>query len=144
MPPTAARKQKKTRAKRKAHIPIRAMDFVMYCARDSLKLRSWYQKVFGLKRGEEWNEFRSELATEPLTLCLNGPNRTKTADWDWSGSPAIALAVDDIQRAAAACRKLGILILKGPVETSLCWILFIADPEGNRIVLHQRKSGTAG
>lgn len=125
-------------------IPIRAVDFVMYCARDSKKLRSWYAKTFGLKRGEEWNEFWSEFATKPVCLCINGPNRTKKARWDWSGSAAIALAVADIHEAARACRRKRIKILVGPVETSVCWMLFIEDPEGNRLVLHQRKDGTAG
>ena len=99
--------------------------------------------MFGFKRGEEWNEFWSEFATEPVTLCINGPSRSKNTKWEWSGSAAIALAVNDIHRAATACRRRKIRILKGPVETSVCWMLFIEDPEANRIVLHQRKSSTA-
>jgi predicted enzyme related to lactoylglutathione lyase len=134
----------KQRAKLKVPIPVRAVDFVMFCARDSLKLRSWYRKVFGFNQGEEWNEFWSELATEPVTLCINGPNRLKKEKWAWAGSPAIALAVADIHRAAAVCRRRKIRILKGPVETSVCWMLFIEDPEANRIVLHQRKNGASG
>src|SRR5580704_11511669 len=132
----AAQKKIKRRARPKFPISIRAVDFVIYCAKDSLKLRSWYQNVFGLKRGKEWHEFWSEFATEPLTLCINGPNRSKKEEWEWSGSAAIALAVDDIHQAAMACRRRKIRILKGPVETSLCWMLFIQDPEANRIVLH--------
>ena len=125
-------------------IPIRAVDFVMYCARNPKKTRAWYQKTFGFSRGDEWNEFWSELATEPVTLCINGPNKTRKATWSWDGPPAIAFAVEDIHKAAAICRKRKIRIFKGPVETSVCWMLFIADPERNRIVLHQRKDGTAG
>jgi len=146
MPTTTAgkRKQLRARLRPKTPIPIRAVDFVMYCAQDSLKLRSWYQKMFGFRRGEEWNEFWSEFATEPLTFCINGSNRTKDKKWEWAGSAAIALAVDDIHRAAAVCRKRKVRILKGPVETSVCWMLFIEDPEGNRVVLHQRKNRSAG
>ena len=125
-------------------IPIRAVDFVMYCAKDSKKLRGWYQKLFGLKRGEEWNEYWSEFATEPVAFCINGPNRRRDAKWEWSGPPAIALAVDDIHAAAAECKRRKVHILKGPVETSVCWMLFIADPAGNRLVLHRRKDGSAG
>ena len=88
--------------KTKVPIPIRAVDFVMYCARDSKKLRAWYQKLFDLKRGEEWNEFWSEFETEPVTFCLNGPNRTGKDQWHWTGPPAIALGVRDIHAAAAA------------------------------------------
>ena len=38
------------------------------------------KKLFGFKRGHEWNEFWSEFATEPLTLCLNGPSRSKSRE----------------------------------------------------------------
>ena len=125
-------------------IPIRAVDFAMYCARNPKKTRAWYQKIFGFPRGEEWNEFWSEFATEPVTFCLNGPNKSRDAKWSWHGPPAIAFAVENIHQAATICRKRKIRILKGPVETSVCWMLFITDPEKNRIVLHQRKDGTAG
>jgi len=134
----------KKKSSTKSVIPIRAVDFVMYCARDSKRLRAWYQKLFGLKRGEEWNEFWSEFDTKPVSFCINGPNRTGKAQWEWNGPPAIALAVHDIRAAAAACKKRKVRVLKGPVETSVCWMLFIEDPEGNCLVLHQRKDGTAG
>jgi predicted enzyme related to lactoylglutathione lyase len=125
-----------------APVHVRAVDFVMYCTRDIRKTRAFYQKLFGLKSGEEWNDFWSEFATEPLALCLNGPS--KKTDRDWQGPPAIALAVDDIHAAIAACRRQKVKVLKAPVETSVCWMSFIADPDGNRICLHQRKDGTAG
>ena len=125
-------------------IPIRAVDFVMYCARNPKKTRAWYQNIFGFAPGEEWNEIWSEFATEPVTFCLNAPNKAERKEMNWDGAPAIAFAVQDIHQAAAICRKRRIPILKGPVETSVCWMLFITDPEQNRIVLHQRKDGTAG
>src|SRR5262245_46648563 len=124
----ARAKNSKPARKLVAPIPIRAVDFVMYCSANSRKLRAWYQKTFGLKKGEEWNEFWSEFHTEPLTFCINGPNRTERKDWDWAGQPAIAFAVKDIHTAASSCRRSKIKILKGPVETSVCWMLFVADP----------------
>jgi hypothetical protein len=39
------------------------------------KTRAFYQSLFGFKRGHEWNDFWSEFATEPLTLCLKGSSR---------------------------------------------------------------------
>jgi len=127
-----------------APIPVRGIDFVMYCARDVGKTRSWYQALFGLTKGGEWTKFWSEFATQPVALCLNGPNRSRNDKWTWSGPAAVALAVDDIHAAAEACRRRRVKILKGPVETRVCWMLFVADPDGNRLVLHQRKDGTAG
>ena len=48
--------RKKKISSRRAAIPVRALDFVMYNTKDIRRARAFYQKVFGLKRGEEWNE----------------------------------------------------------------------------------------
>ena len=116
----------------------------MYSAKKPLELRGWYAKTFGLKRGHEWNRFWSEFNTEPVTFCLNGPDTKGDPNWSWTGTPAIAFAVEDIHAAALALRKQRTKILIGPVETRVCWMLFIEDPEGNRVVIHQRKDGTSG
>ena len=129
--------------RRRPPIPVRAVDFVMYCTKNIRRTRSFYQKVFGFKRGEEWNDFWSEFKTLPVTFCLNGPS-TRGPKWDWQGAAAVALAVHDIHAAIAECRRRKVKVLIPPVETSVCWMAFIADPDGNRICLHQRKDGTAG
>ena len=137
--PRTSRKGKT--AKPKA-IRVRAVDFVMYCAKDMKKTRAFYQDLFGLKRGDEWNGFWSEFKTRPITVCLNGPS--EKPGWNWQGAAAVALAVDDIHAALDECRRRKVKVLLEPTETRVCWMAFIADPEGNRICLHQRKNGTAG
>ncbi len=114
----------------------------MYCAKRMRHTRAFYQKLFGLRPGSEWNAFWSEFATEPVTVCLNGPG--PTPKWNWSGPAAVAFAVEDIHQAVAECRRRKVKVLMDPVETRVCWLAFIADPEGNRICLHQRKDGSAG
>lgn len=135
---------RKTLSSRKALIPVRALDFVMYNARDPRKARAFYQKLFGFKRGHEWNDFWSEFATEPLTFAINGPSKSRDPKWNWQGTPCLALAVDDVPAAIAKCRKHRVRVLIPPVETRVCWMAWIADPAGNRICLHSRKDGTAG
>lgn len=129
---------------REAPIPVRAVDFVMYCGQDPGKLRAWYRRLFGLPRGAEWHRGWSELGTEPVALCINGSDGDGPEAWEWRRGAAVALAVDDIDAAAAACRRRRVRILAGPIETGVCWMLFLEDPEGNPLVLHQRKDGTAG
>ncbi len=138
------RSKKPSLSSRRAVIPVRALDFVMYNTKTMRKTRAFYQKLFGFKRGPEWNDFWSEFATEPLTLCLNGPSASPDPKWDWHGPACVALAVDDVPSAIAACRKHKVKILIPPVETRVCWMAWIADPDGNRICLHSRKDGTAG
>ena len=114
----------------------------MYCTEDMRRTRAFYQNLFGLGRGGEWTSFWSEFKTAPITLCLNGPS--KKPGWNWQGSAAVALAVADIHTAIRECRRRKVKVLVEPIETSVCWMAFIADPAGNRICLHQRKDGTAG
>jgi predicted enzyme related to lactoylglutathione lyase len=134
----------RSRSNRGAPIGVRAIDFVMYNTKDMRKTRMFYQKLFGLKKGEEWNDGWSEFNTEPIALCLNGTKNERRPEWDWRGPACIALAVDDVQAAVAECRKRRVKILIEPVETRVCWMAWIADPDGNRICLHARKNGTAG
>jgi predicted enzyme related to lactoylglutathione lyase len=139
-----SRSKPKSLSTRKAIIPVQSLDFVMYDTRNLTKTRAFYQKIFGFKRGEEWNESWSEFATEPITLCLNGRSRAERRKGDWQGTPCVALAVNDVPKAIAQCRKHGVKILIPAVETRVCWMAWIADPAGNRICLHSRKDGTAG
>ena len=136
--------KKPTLSSSRAVIPVRALDFVMYNTKDMRRTRAFYQKLFGFKRGHEWTEFWSEFATEPLTLCLNGLSKTIRPEWNWQGAACVALAVDDVRAAIAQCRRRRVKILIEPVETRVCWMAWIADPDGNRICLHSRKDGTAG
>ncbi|HVU24232.1 MAG TPA: VOC family protein [Opitutus sp.] len=138
------RSLRKSLSSRRALVPVRAIDFVMYNTKNLRRARAFYQEIFGLKRGAEWNDFWSEFATGPVPLSLNGPPTERHPDWDWSGPACIALAVDDVRAAIAACRRRRVKILIAPIETRVCWMAWIADPDGNRICLHSRKDGTAG
>jgi hypothetical protein len=136
--------KKKNISSRPAAISVRAIDFVMYNTKNVRRARLVDRKLVGLKRGAEWNNFWSEFATEPITLCLNGTRHKRHPEWDWSGPACVALAVDDVRTAVDICRKRRVKVLIEPVETSVCWMAWIADPDGNRICLHSRKDGTAG
>lgn len=136
--------KKKTLSAKNAVIPVRALDFVMYNTKDMKGTRAFYQKMFGFAPGEEWEAFWSEFATEPITLCLNGPDPSRGPEWNWQGAACVALAVDDVPSAVEKCRAHGVKVLIEPVETRVCWMAWIADPDGNRLCLHSRKDGTAG
>lgn len=139
-----ARKPRKGISTSKAVIPVRAVDFVMYNTKDIRRTRDFYRRIFGFKRGEEWNDWWTEFATGPVPLCLNGDGNSGSREWDWSGPACIALAVDDVPKAVEKCRKHGVKVLIEPTETRVCWMAWIADPDGNRICLHSRKDGSAG
>jgi predicted enzyme related to lactoylglutathione lyase len=127
-----------------APIPVRAVDFVMYTARDMESLRRWYSELFGLAPGSEWHRSWSEFVTEPVALCLNCPGPEDKDAGRWGKNGAIALAVEDIFAAERECRKRNITVVIPPLESSVCWMMLLADPEGHHLLLYQRKNGTAG
>src|SRR5215471_19160372 len=108
MPSKSVRKSPTSRAT----VAVRAVDFVMYCTKNIRRTRAFYQRLFGFKPGEEWNDFWSEFDTSPVTLCLNGPNKRKRdPNWDWQGPAAVALAVPDVRAAIRQCRRRKVKIL---------------------------------
>ena len=57
---------------------------------------------------------------------------------------AVAIAVDHVGRAVDELRERGVRIVLEPGEQPSCYAAGISDPDGNLILLHSRKDGTAG
>jgi predicted enzyme related to lactoylglutathione lyase len=56
----------------------------------------------------------------------------------------VALAVDDVGEAVEELRRNGVTIAMETIESPVCWMAVVADPDGNQVLLHRRKNGTAG
>jgi predicted enzyme related to lactoylglutathione lyase len=118
----------------------RSIDFVSYNVSDMGRAEAFYRDVLGLDVAVPWSgegnhfpEFEVDGRTISLTSLPQLP----------SGA-IVALAVDDARAVAAELREKGVQIVLEPIETAVCFLGMIADPDGNQIVIHQRKDGTAG
>jgi predicted enzyme related to lactoylglutathione lyase len=62
--------------------------------------------------------------------------------WEPSGAsgPSVALEVEDLEAAVAHLKQAGVTILADHIETPVCDFALIADPDGNGITVHKRKS----
>ena len=120
----------------------KAVDFISYTVMDMDKAEVFYRDVLGLSvsmprgepgtRGNGYMELEVGGVSIGLTQMPPHPNAV------------MALAVDDIDEALADLRDKGVEIGMEPIETPVCFIAAVADPDGNKIILHQRKDGTAG
>ena len=121
----------------------RGIDFFVYNVSDLARSADFYEHTLGLtpktREGPGWVEFA--VGSTPTVLALR-------LDPDGAGRAvqggAIAIAVDDVVRAVTELRQLGVDIVLGPGEEALCYAAGISDPDGNLILLHSRKDGTAG
>jgi predicted enzyme related to lactoylglutathione lyase len=62
---------------------------------------------------------------------------------DWKPSPgggAVALEVENFEVAVSRLKASGTAFLNGPFETPVCHMAVVADPDGNSITIHKRKT----
>jgi predicted enzyme related to lactoylglutathione lyase len=115
---------------------------VSYGVNDMNKAETFYRDVLGLAvttprgepgtRGNGYMELEAGGTTIGLTALPPHPNAV------------VALAVDDVTAAVAEMRARGVAIGMEPLETPDCYMAAVVDPDGNQILLHQRKDGSAG
>lgn len=119
---------------------MRALDYFVYTVSDMDRAVAFYRDTLGVRSDFiEAGAFWTEFDCQPVALALCAPG-----EGDWKGTPAAALAVMDVRAKVEELRAKGVPILAEPEETSVCYMAFVADPDGNRVCLHQRKDGTAG
>jgi predicted enzyme related to lactoylglutathione lyase len=121
--------------------------FTGYSVSDMKRARAFYEGLLGLKRtrgfgqldGEErWVEY--DLGSACLALIAGGGE-----DWPpGSTGVASALEVDDFPAFVARLREAGVKFVFEPYESPVCWMVVANDPDGNRVVLHQRKPAPPG
>ncbi len=121
----------------------RGIDFFVYNVSDIARSADFYENTLGLTlrswEGPGWVEFA--VGDTPTVLALR-------PDPEGAGAAvqggAIAIAVDDVGQAVDELRHLGVDIIRGLGEQASCHAAGISDPDGNLLLLHSRKDGTAG
>jgi catechol 2,3-dioxygenase-like lactoylglutathione lyase family enzyme len=120
---------------------IRGTDFVMFLVSDLPRAVGFYRDTLGLRCEIESTEHQwAEFDCGNVTLALKG-NAIANGE---RAAGRIALAVDDTRAAHAELRRRGVNIETEPVDSGFCLACELLDPDGNRIILHQRKDGSYG
>ncbi len=121
----------------------KAVDFVSYAVSDMDRAEAFYRDALGLEvvtsRGEPGTRANGfmEVGAGGTTIGLTALPRLHP-------NAVVALAVDDVRAAAEELRGKGVPIAMEPIETPDCFMAAVADPDGNQILIHQRKDGTFG
>lgn len=136
----------KDRTMTREHVNVKATDFVFYTVTDITVSVAFYRDTLGLELellSDDGESGYAEFAVPPTTLGLSeaDPQGEFSPGGDGAG---IALAVDDVETATEELRNDGIPIHMDPLDTGVCHMSTIADPDGNPIMLHKRNDGTHG
>jgi predicted enzyme related to lactoylglutathione lyase len=121
----------------------KAVDFVSYSVTDMDRAEAFWRELLGLdvevargKPGTRANGYM-ELDAGGVSIGLVAMPQTHP-------NGIVALAVDHVGEAVEELRGKGVKIAMETIESPVCWMAVVADPDGNQVLLHQRKDGTFG
>jgi len=123
-------------------IRVKEIAFTGYPVTDITRARAFYEGLLQLvptltfeHEGKSWIEYD----VGPATLAIT--NLPK--DWKPSADgPSVALEVEDFDEAMQTLRSAGVKFYHEPMDSSVCWIAIVADPDGNALAIHHRHART--
>ena len=120
---------------------ITEIAFTAYPVTDLQRARAIYEGVLGLKPasifGDDNTAWIEYLIGDAALSIGNG-----APDWKPSaGGGAVGLEVDNFAESVAFLKKQGVKFVLDPIETPVCQMAVVSDPDGNSITLHKRKAG---
>ncbi len=114
---------------------------VCYPVTDLKRARRFYEEVLGLNESRRFGTEETGFVEYDIgsgTLAIgNG-----ALDWKPSaGGGSVGLEVEDFEAAIAQLRTSGCSFRLEPLETPVCRMAVISDPDGNSVTIHRRKAG---
>ena len=121
-------------------INISEIAFSCYAVTDFARARSFYEGVLGLKAtmlagkpgGMQWAEY--EIGPGALSISC-APGMSKPSPDGCS----VALEVQDFDAAIAHLKQHNVKFRMEPMDTPVCRMALVFDPDGNTLCIHKRK-----
>lgn len=119
---------------------IKRIAFTMYSVADMARARKFYEEDLGLVKtsnypGDKWIEY--DLAGGCFAITSMVPVKPSA---DAGGS--IAFEVDNLDELLATLKSKGVPVKMDNMDTPVCNMAVVVDPEGNAVTLHQLKRKT--
>ncbi len=122
-------------------IRITEIAFTGYPVTDVGRARGFYQGVLGLAptsqfehEGKHWIEYDIGAAT----LAISNMSADK---WKPSADgPCVALEVEDFDASINALREAKVTFVIEPMDSGVCRMAIILDPDGNSLAIHKRRA----
>ena len=111
---------------------IEQVDFVSVPTRDYARAVAWYRDTLGVP-ASEYSE--TELETPNVTLAFWNPEAE--GEKFVPNVAGVALRVADVEAAVEEVRAAGGEVM-GIVDSGVCHMGFVKDPDGNVLILHRR------
>lgn len=114
---------------------IKEVAFFVYPVSDVHRARRFYEDTLGLKVASNWEDKWVEYEINSVAFAI-----TSWLPDNKPGVPGgnIAFEVDDLEATIAALKANGVKFVQELFATPVCRMAIVADPDGNRVVIHKR------
>ena len=115
---------------------VERTDFISLHTKDLERAKRFYGETLGLRPNPLANDEFPEFETGNVTLLLLDP---ESIGVEFSPNRSgFALRVPDVAAAREHLESEGVEFFGDVVDSGVCHMAFLADPDGNGIVLHNR------
>jgi len=116
---------------------IKDVAFVAIAVTDKERARKFYREALGLRPATTameggWVEY--EIGGTTIGVGCH-PNWKPSRD-----GTTVSFEVDDIDATIARLKENGVTFDGEKIETPVCWMAQFRDPDGNKLLVHKRKS----
>jgi len=114
---------------------IKEIAFIVYPVADVPRARRFYEESLGLKLDSNWEDKWVEYDVNGVAFAI-----TSWLPDNQPGVPGgnIAFEVDDLDATVASLKARGVQFVQEICATPVCRMAVIADPDGNRVIIHKR------
>jgi predicted enzyme related to lactoylglutathione lyase len=117
---------------------VTGVDFVSLPTQDLERAVAFYGETLGLPRSVYMPERNyAEFETGTVTLSVVDPQRMGIGEFKPNANH-LALHVEDVAQARAELEGRGVEFMGDIFDTGVCHMAFLADPDGNMLMLHHR------
>lgn len=123
-------------------IKIAEIAFIAYPVSDISRARNFYENILGLSPSEVDHEIHGMPGKHWIEYEVGNVALAISNAWEPSGmsGPSVALEVENLDEAVSHLKQAGVTFIAEHIESPFCDFALIADPDGNSITVHKRKS----
>jgi predicted enzyme related to lactoylglutathione lyase len=122
-------------------IRIKEIAYTCYPVTDVARARKFYEGVLGLRstaqfehEGKHWIEYDVGAATVAISN-MSGEQWKPSPD-----GPSVAFEVEDFDSAVNTLRDAGVTFAVEPMDSGVCRMTIVQDPDGNSVAVHKRRT----
>lgn len=119
---------------------VNEIAFVCFPVKSLQTAQAFYEGLLGLKPTSTWVQndtsgmIEYDIGSSTISIGAGAPNFVpgKTG-------AGVALELEDFDLAVKELKAKGVTFIMEPMETGVCNMAVVEDPDGNNIMLHKRK-----